>query len=293
MNRTITLRARRASGLAVGMLLGSPKGRVVYRVLEVTKVRRAGEVQSPRLRLVCSRLAPRDVPDGSAVHPWPTDRSAPRRTRQPAEIVRRRPPEMALVIAASRRADRGHDARHRVRQREHSYGVDVGPTLRLEQVSDADGQVLREADVTVITASDPARPQRRMRRAVRADPLLALHGAGSITTREFSAAETLRNCLESMTPPLGESGGVPVHMAAFLRKPISTFQIDAAQGVRGAAAALGPRHWEAVLWICLGGTVTGYSSYRRMRTATAGELVRDGMVKLADHFEGGRTACAP
>jgi hypothetical protein len=46
-----------------------------------------------------------------------------------------------------------------------------------------------------------------------------------------------------------------------------------------------------VLWVALGGTVTGYAVYRRMRLTVAGERVRTGMQRLADHFDGG-TSCA-
>jgi hypothetical protein len=78
--RIITLRARRLDqgGLAVGMLLGSPKGKVVYRIIEITKLRRSGEVKPHRLRLVCRRLGPRWVQGAATVHPWPVDRQAPR-----------------------------------------------------------------------------------------------------------------------------------------------------------------------------------------------------------------------
>jgi hypothetical protein len=57
---------------------------------------------------------------------------------------------------------------------------------------------------------------------------------------------------------------------------------------REAAAALGRVHWEAVLWVALGGTVTGYAVYRPMRLAAAGDRVRTGIQRLADHFDGAR-----
>jgi len=287
--RIITLRARRTQpDLAVGMLLGSPKGRVVYRVVEITRLRRAGELHATRMRVFLARLRPADVPQSVQVLPWPADRQAPRKPSQTAaQPVPRPPAEMALLIAASRRTIRTHRP-----ARVHHYGVDVGPTLRLDDVVDGKGTVLRAADVTVSTVRDPAQPQRLVRRAVRADPLLALQRAGSISGREVEAAEVLRSLLEAMTPPLGESGGVPVHTSPFLRKPISAMNIDACQEVREASYAVGWLHWEAVIWICLGGTVTGFSTHRRMRTETAGELVRVGMTRLADHFEGGSVLCA-
>jgi len=245
------------------------------------------------MRLVCRRLGPGEAPDGVEVLPWPSDPKNPRKPRQgPVERLRRSPPEMALLIAASRRADRLQlEARRKARKRHHHGGVDVGPSVRLEAIIDFDGKVIREADVSVDTVRDPAQPQRIIRRAVRADPLLALERAGSITGRGADAAETLRSYLEAMTPALGQSGGMSVHTPPFLRAPISSVSIDACRTTRRAAAALGPLHWEAVLWVCLGGTVSGYAGYRCMRLALAGELVRDGIAKLADHFEGA-SVCA-
>lgn len=290
--RTIVLRARSAPGLAVGMLIGSPKGRVVYRVLEVTRVRRWGDARAARVRLVCRRLRLCEVPGGVPVHPWPKDRQAPpRRSRTaPVAAVRRSPEEMALLIAASRRAERAERAIRRAALRETHYGVDVGPVLRLAPVTDGHGTVIREADVTIATAGDAV--NRTVRRAVRADPLVALQRAGSITGRELEACETLRSRLEGITPPLGQSGGMPVHVAPFLRKPISIQQIEASEDVREAAAALG-RRWEAVLWVCLGGTVDGYSAYRSLRTHDARKLVHGGIAMLADHFETEGSTCRP
>lgn len=274
VERILVLRSRR-TGIAKGMLLGSPKGRVIYRVVQVTKVRVAGDPRPPRLRLSCRRLTAWEIPEGAVVHPWPTDRQAPRKAR-PVPV--RTPPEMTLQIAASRQV------RRKARQREPHYGVDVGPTLRLQDILDASGQVIREADVSVATVHDPTQPKRMGRRAVRADPLVALQRAGTITGRELEAAETLRSYLEGMTPAMGQSNGMSVQTAAFLRKPVSHFALDACQIAREAAAALG-WHWEAVLWVCLGGTVLGYSGYRRIRPTRASELVRVGMGKLADHLD--------
>ena len=76
---TLTLRARdvRATISAAGALMASPKGRVVYRVLEVWRVRRAGD-QRYAIRLVCARLGRAEVPEGAGVLPWPRDPRAPR-----------------------------------------------------------------------------------------------------------------------------------------------------------------------------------------------------------------------
>jgi hypothetical protein len=281
--RILTLRSRRsAAGLAVGMLLGSPKGRVVYRVVEVTRLRRAGEVQSPRLRIICRRLQPGEAPHGVEIHPWPKDAGAPRPRQERLQAPARRPPtEMALAIAAGRRSER-----RRPKPVVHHYGgVDVGPTLRLEAVIDPTGTVIREADVSIATVRDPAQPQRIIRRAVRADPLDALERAGSITGREVEAAELLRASLEALTPPLGQTGGMAVQTSPFLRS-ISAVSLEACCVARQAAAALGRLHWEAVLWVCLGGSVSGYAAYRRMRLAAAGERVRTGMQRLANHLDG-------
>jgi hypothetical protein len=276
--RIITLRARAAEGLAKGMCVRSPTGKTVYQVLEVVTLRRAGEIQSPRYRLVLRRLTGAEAAVAVETRNWPADASAPR--RPPPAPPTRSPAEIAALIAASRRADR------RRPKRVPHYGVDVGPTIRLEAVLGLGGMVLREADVSVATVRDPTAPQRVVRRAVRTDPLLVLQRTGSITSREYEAAEVLRTSLETMTPSLGQSGGNGVHTAPFLRKPISATNLEACGVAREAEAALGD-YWEAVLWLCLGGTVSGYSAFRGIRPASAGELVRAGMVKLADHLEDG------
>jgi hypothetical protein len=286
-DRILTLRSRRGhEGLEAGMLIGSPTGKAVYRVLEVTLVRRAGEIQSPRLRIICRRLRAGEAPHGVEVRPWPKDAAAPRKpSRPPPGPATKVPPlGMGLAIAASRRSER------RRKPHQHHYGAtDVGPTLRLELVSDGQGGIIREPDVAVETVRDPAKPAVVIRRAVRADPLLALLRARSISAREFEAAELLRSSLESLTPPLGQTGGMAVQTSPFLRS-ISVTSLEACCAAREASAALGRLYWEAVLWVCLGGTVTGYAVYRRMRLAAAGERVRAGMTRLADHFEGA-TSC--
>lgn len=283
-DRVLTLRSRRGhEGLQAGMLIASPTGKVTYRVLEVTQVRLAGEVATPRLRIICRRLRAGEAPHGVEVRPWPVDAARPLKApRPPPGLGKRVPPgAMGLVIAATRRTER------RRKPLAHHYGAaDVGPTLRLEPV-----EGWREADVSVETVRDPAAPSRVIRRAVRADPLLALLRARSITTREFEAAEALRFSLEALTPPLGQTGGLSVQTAAFLRKPISVVSLEACKIAREAAAALGRLQWEAVLWVCLGGSVTGYSAYRRMRISAAGDRVRSGMTRLADHFDTGGTPC--
>jgi hypothetical protein len=85
---TLTLRARCASDdLIPGALMASLKGRVVYRILEVTHVRRAGG-QGYRVRIVCAGISRADVSDGAEVLPWPRDRWAPRGSRRAADRQR-------------------------------------------------------------------------------------------------------------------------------------------------------------------------------------------------------------
>jgi hypothetical protein len=80
---TITLRARSSGDDPVpGTLLASPKGRVVYRILEVWRVRRAGDHRYG-FRLVCRRLSQAEVPEGGggatvAVRPSCASREPPR-----------------------------------------------------------------------------------------------------------------------------------------------------------------------------------------------------------------------
>jgi hypothetical protein len=85
---TLTLRATGASDdVSPGALIASPKGRVVYRILEVTHVRRAGE-QGYRVRIVCARVGRADVPEGAKLLSWPRDRRAPRGSSRAANRPR-------------------------------------------------------------------------------------------------------------------------------------------------------------------------------------------------------------
>ena len=98
---TLTLRARCASDdLAPGALIASPKGRVVYRIREVTRVREQGY----RVRIVCARVSRPDAPEGAKLLPWPRDRRAPGGSRRAADGPRMsadpRPPELPAARIA-------------------------------------------------------------------------------------------------------------------------------------------------------------------------------------------------
>jgi hypothetical protein len=69
------------------MLMASPTGRVVYRVLEVWRVRRACDHRHG-FRLVCARLSRDEVPEGAEVLPWPRDPRAPRQNRRTRRLPR-------------------------------------------------------------------------------------------------------------------------------------------------------------------------------------------------------------
>jgi hypothetical protein len=85
---TVTLRARTVGdGLVAGALIAAPKGQGAHRVLEVWRVRRAGD-QRYALRLVCRRRSRAQVPEGAEVLPWPLDRRAPRGSRRVADRAR-------------------------------------------------------------------------------------------------------------------------------------------------------------------------------------------------------------
>ena len=108
---TLTLRARSASDdLIPGTLMASSKGRVVYRILEVTHVRRAGK-QGCRVRIVCARVSRADVPEGAKLRQWPRDERAPHGHRRANDRPRCQP----IPARRSRRqpASRASAPRHR------------------------------------------------------------------------------------------------------------------------------------------------------------------------------------
>jgi hypothetical protein len=168
--------------------------------------------------------------------------------------------------------------------------VDLGPALRLQAIRDRRGRVLREADVVVDdVAVDPRYPNRRVRRAYRVDPIDLLRRAGTIGSRETEAVAELRCYLERVTPGFGAGNATRIAVSGFLVQPITDQQLRASRKLREAAAALGVRLWPPVLWVCLGGSVRGYAAEWRVGTHVASDLVKAGMLRLAEHFYGRTT----
>jgi hypothetical protein len=250
--------------------------RVVYRVLDVVKVRVAGEA-AYRFRLTLEVLPRSDVPDGVPVHAW--------RWAQPAAVAPE-VPEHQEALSPPRSAPARPQRRPRP---ETDGGADLGPDLRRRTIRERSGQLLREPDVAVDDqAADPRHPNRRLRRAYRVDPLKALRRAGTIGPRENDAADELRLHLERVAPAMGSGmGGMVVFVAPWLRDPITDVHLRASGKLRQAAAKLGDA-WRPVLWVCLGGTVRGYAAHWRLGTHTASEHVKNGMTRLAAHFYGAR-----
>jgi hypothetical protein len=285
----ISLRAHPGlDAVVAGMLMASASGKSVYRVLEVVRVRvHLGVRERCHFRLILGRLRQAEVPPGVEVHPWclraprPPPRAAlvvaePMRSRTvvAAEIGQRRNTEHAAQLARIGRIGR-----------EKHTGVDLGPEVRRRAMRDRSGQLLREADCEVEErAADPDDPNRKLRRAFRSDPLLALERAGSITKREARAAEDVRNWLEQATTRLGGMSTEAVHRSPYDQQ-ISSEQLVASSKLRRLAAKLG-KLWPPVLWVCMGGTVTSFASFQHMRLEVAGELVRISMKALADHLYG-------
>jgi hypothetical protein len=309
---TLTLRARCPSDdLTPGTLMASPKGRVVYRILEVTHVRKAGE-QGYRVRIICARVSRADVPEGAKVLPWPRDRRAPRGSRRPADEPRVSadpgPPEppaariarirakapilLELATKPIRQAKAAAEAAQLARARRvgRDLGVvnrsDYGHGIRLVPIVGPGGAILREADVVVDDETDPRRPNVTVRRARRTDPLEVLKRAGTIDAREREAAEKLRDAIERSQPSLPGGSRSEVHVAPWNRVAISARQLTACQDVRRAVAVLDNGVISAVLWVVRdGGTIRGYAAFAHVRHTTAAELLRRGLGALADHYK--------
>jgi hypothetical protein len=278
----------------VGMLVRSPGGGAIYRILEVTRLHRAGErIGKSRLRLVCARVKAAEVPTGATVHAWAWQAPAPAPGRPLAAATAAEPPPRAVVaarvLAAKLQRQREEAARvGRVGREEHTPG-NFGPALRRRAARDRRGRLLRDADVVVVEAPDPKAPRRTLTRAMRVDPLLALRRTGGIGKREIDAAEDVRFQLECLTPSMGGGYGLAVHVSIFDRVGISSAQVAASRDLRRIEARLG-RLWPPVLWVCMGGTVLGWAEYRRQRLATASEAIRDGLHELADLLYGRKVA---
>jgi len=274
----VTLRARwLQSEPTVGELMST--GSVVYRIVQVVRLRQGGSHHgADRFRLVCVRLAAVELLDEPTVHAWRWDRTKP--PARPAVAITPEAPAAPRPFVA-----RAKPSKRRRPVAVEWSGVDFGPGLRRRAIRDRAGIVLREPDVELVEGADLDQPNRRVRRAVRTDPLNALLRSGSITGREVEAAETLRGHLEKLTPTM-VGGTEPIgHASWFSGHAMSAVQIEAATFVRRTQRSLGASWWP-VLWICYGGTVTGLASVRCIREATAREVIREGLAALADFVEG-------
>jgi hypothetical protein len=306
---TITLRARcTAIGLVAGILIAAPKGRSVYRVLEVWRVRRAGD-QRYALRLVCRRLGRAEVPEGAEVLPWPRDPRAPRGSRRDADrpnvsadpgppespaariarIRAKAPILLGLATEPIRQAKAAAEVAQLARARRvgRDLGVvnrsDYGPGIRLEAIRAHDRAVLREADVTVADIPDPDAPKVTRRRARRTDPLAVLLREGTIDRRQADAGELFRNTIERSQPSLPGMFRSEVHVAPQDRVAISERQLEAGRCVRRALA----------LWIVRdGGTVRGYAAFAHVAHTAVANLLRCGLGALADHYKLARPRAA-
>jgi hypothetical protein len=285
---TFTLRARSAGDdLRPGTLIASPKGGVVYLILEVWRVRRAGDHRRG-LRFVCRRLSRTEVPGGAEVLPWPRDPRAPRnscagqRKHQSADSP---PPQAIRQSRIEERAEQLARARRVGRDAGLVKYSDYGPGIRLGPVRAHDGAMLREADVVVGDAPDPHAPKRTVRRARRTDHLLALLREGTIDQRQTDAGELLRNAIERAQRSLPATSRSEVHVAPWDRTAISEQKLKAQRHVDSALAALDESVTPAVLWVLNGRTIRGYAEFWHMRHTTAAELLRRGLDALADHYK--------
>ncbi len=197
---TLVLRARYSGNEpAVGALMTSPKGRVVFRVLEVRRVRRAGD-QGYRIRIVCARLGRFEAPEDAVLLPWCVDPRAPGTRRlagstddQPTNPNPDEPPAALIARICSARAADDLAKVSRAAPVGSNDGVrhgrDYGPELRLRPARGRrrSGRLL-EADVEIEDGPDPDQPNNTVRRARRSDSLVAQMRAGTITARKFDAA---------------------------------------------------------------------------------------------------------
>jgi hypothetical protein len=312
---TITLRARSTGDdLTAGMLMAAAKGRVVYRIVHVTRTRRSGGPAGYRLRLVCARLTRSEVPEGATVVPWcwtpPTPRQTRRTATRPHLTADPGPPEPAAVriarirakapllfgiaVAVMRDARRADELAQLARAARvgvdagMQQGRDYGPGIRLEPILGrrrCEGE-LRAADVEIEDGPDPDRPNKIVRRARRSDPLVKLLKAGTVTGRGVEAIELLRGELEAAQASIPSGGQSDVHVPAHQRIGISDFQINACTAVRRAIEAVKRINRQVVLWIACGGTIAAYAAYAHQNHVTAARQLRAGADELADHYFG-------
>jgi hypothetical protein len=286
LRTVVTLRARLLDSepeVGAFMAAGQANQPTLYRIVQVVRLTRVGCPAQSRFRLICARVTAAELPDGAVVHAWRWDRLTPPPRPVMAASLESRPapvkPEPPVARSRQAKSARAH--------RRDWSGVDFGPSLRRRPVRDHAGRVIRDPDVELTEGPDPASPNRRIRRAVRADPLTALLRAGSITGDQVEAAETLRGHLERLSPAMVGAVEAVGHVSWFSRHAITAIQIEAAGFIRRAAASLGELWWP-VLWVSYGGTVTGLAAFRHIREASARTAIRDGLEALADHVEGRR-----
>ena len=175
--------------------------------------------------------------------PWPRDRlrqgraaTRPRGRDRPPIPARRNWPAPGSTVSGPRRRSSGHAddgirAGRNAEERPRSlaaarvgqddgvqHGRDYGPGIRLRPIRARGHRItLRPADVEVVVGTDPDRPNEIMRRARRVDPLTALLKAGTITGRQFDAAEMLRGQLEASEAALTGAAQSEIHVAPHQR----------------------------------------------------------------------------
>jgi hypothetical protein len=275
MRHIVTLRARSFPvEPKIGQLMASESGRVVYRIVRVTKIKRAGDPLGHCYRIVCTRLRKCEVPADSTVLPW-FRTSNPRRppVTKPRRAMVPPAPLKPLPVAVPERPEGGRD---------------IGPHIQHLEAKDGAGRILRPIALTMENGVDPANPNRTARRARRTDPLQVLYRAGTVSGRGLDAGEMLRDFMEKTEPSLSGSARSEIHVAAFLRVAMNDQQLTAATTTRRALKRLSAPQRVAVAWVCCGGTMDGLRAYRRQRRIVAAEDVKAGLELLADHFFGTR-----
>jgi hypothetical protein len=311
--RTITLRARLVTpDLVAGALVAGVNGRTIYRILAVTRLRTAGDpAAADRVRLVLHRLAADQVPAGEAVLPWPR---APRPGRRPGAIrstadpgppepgaagiarIRAKAPLLFAMAAQAIREGRAADAIGQLARaarvgRDGGYegGRDYGPGLRLAPVHGRRRTgVLRDADAWIEDGADPDNPNRTVRRARRADPLVPLQRAGKVSSRQCAAAECLREDLEQAECRSSTSGFSDAPTAAHhQRVGISDRQLESSTRVRRALLYVSGANQLVVLWVAVGGSLDGYLRYaRERRDGSVSDRLAGGLEQLANYYFG-------
>lgn len=308
MVSTITLRAARfETPPRAGMILMSRDEKILWRVIRVTRVIRAGDHARDYYRLVRERLPPGSAVKMEDVLPWPASLRPRSRGRgastdpgpnEPAAArlarIRAKAPLLLDMAIAAIRAGRLADQVARLARAARvgwDNGVhlnrDRGPGLRLRAArSHETGLILREADVEMVWEHDPELPNRTVRRTRRSDPLRALRLAGTVTRRHVEAVHQLRRNLEGAEPSMPCTGQGEVHVPGHQRSGVPLQQIKHATAARLALEAVGPEHRSAVLWVAVGGTLDGYALQARVRRASAIEALSLGLERLAEHYFG-------